>query len=165
MGACRPGRSGRYEPNDISYRTPRASGRRHRPSVGTVISDRHVGSEVVTTLDRSTNVCLVTDHDGVAGQTPDDTRVVVGDGRERAVLRDAGAQTTDIALISMQADHPPFRTQLGSVLHPQRLRKTRSRDNRTLRRFRSGTREVCSSDRPGRDVQRHFRRLKSRNHA
>ncbi|AAV46565.1 potassium transporter [Haloarcula sp. JP-Z28] len=77
------------------------------PSV-LVISDRHVGSEVVTTLDRSTNVCLVTDHDGVAGQTPDDTRVVVGDGRERAVLRDAGAQTTDIALISMQADHGAF---------------------------------------------------------
>jgi len=77
------------------------------PSV-LVISDRHVGSEVVTTLDRSTNVCLVTDHDGVAGQTPDDTRVVVGDGRERAVLRDAGAQTTDIALISMQTDHGAF---------------------------------------------------------
>ncbi|EMA15787.1 TrkA family protein [Haloarcula quadrata] len=77
------------------------------PSV-LVISDRHVGSEVVTTLDRSTNVCLVTDHDGVAGQTPDDTRVVVGDGRERAVLRDAGAQTTDVALISMQTDHGAF---------------------------------------------------------
>ena len=77
------------------------------PSV-LVISDRHVGSEVVTTLDRSTNVCLVTDHDGVAGQTPDDTRVVVGDGRERAVLRDGGAETTDIALVSMQTDRSAF---------------------------------------------------------
>ncbi|KOX93932.1 potassium transporter [Haloarcula rubripromontorii] len=77
------------------------------PSV-LVISDRYVGSAVVTTLGRGTDVCLVTDHDGVAGQTPDDARVVVGDGRERAVLRDAGAQTTDIALISMQTDHGAF---------------------------------------------------------
>jgi len=77
------------------------------PSV-LVISNRHVGSEVVTTLDRDANACLVTDHDGVAGQTPDDTRVVVGDGRERAVLRDGGAETTDIALVSMQTDRSAF---------------------------------------------------------
>ncbi|WP_235007216.1 NAD-binding protein [Haloarcula mannanilytica] len=77
------------------------------PSV-LVISDCHVGSEVVTTLDRDADACLVTDHDGVAGQTPDDTRVVVGDGRKRAVLRDAGAETTDMALVSMQADHGAF---------------------------------------------------------
>ena len=88
------------------------------PSV-LVISDRHVGSEVVAMLDRGTDACLVTDHDGVAGQTPDDIRVVVGDGRERAVLRDAGAETTDVALISMQTDHGAFlvtqllRTQFG----------------------------------------------------
>ncbi|WP_371727506.1 NAD-binding protein [Haloarcula sp. CBA1122] len=77
------------------------------PSV-LVISDRHVGSEVVTALDRGIDACLVTDHDGVAGQTPDDTRVVVGDGRERTVLQDAGAQTTDVALVSMQTDHGSF---------------------------------------------------------
>jgi Trk K+ transport system NAD-binding subunit len=77
------------------------------PSV-LVISNRHVGSEVVTTFDRDANACLVTDHDGVAGQTPDDTRVVVGDGRERAVLRDGGAETTDIALVSMQTDRSAF---------------------------------------------------------
>ncbi|RLM39318.1 potassium transporter [Haloarcula sp. Atlit-7R] len=77
------------------------------PSV-LIISDRYVGSEVVTTLDRGTDACLVTDHDGVAGQTPDDTRVVVGDGRERTVLQDAGAQTTDVALVSMQTDHGAF---------------------------------------------------------
>lgn len=84
------------------------------PSV-LVISDCHVGSEVVTTFSRGANACLVTDHDGVAGQTPDDTRVVVGDGRDRAVLRDAGADTTDIALVSMQADH-------GALLVTQLLR-------------------------------------------
>ncbi|MFY4812311.1 NAD-binding protein [Haloarcula sp. AONF1] len=77
------------------------------PSV-LVISDRYVGSEVVATLDRGTDACLVTDHDGVAGQTPDDTRVVVGDERECAVLRDAGAQTTDIALVSMRTDRGAF---------------------------------------------------------
>jgi len=78
------------------------------PSV-LVISDSHVGSEVVTTLQRDADVCLVTDHDGVAGQAPDDTRVVVGDGRKRAVLRDAGAETTDMALVSMGTDHGTFR--------------------------------------------------------
>lgn len=77
------------------------------PSV-LVISDRHVGSAVVTTFSRDADPCLVTDHDGVAGQAPDDTRVVVGDGRKRAVLRDAGAETTDIALVSMQTDHGAF---------------------------------------------------------
>jgi Trk K+ transport system NAD-binding subunit len=77
------------------------------PSV-LVISDSHVGSEVVRTLDRDADTCLVTDHDGVAGQTPDDIRVVVGDGRKRTVLRDAGAETTDIALVSMRTDHGSF---------------------------------------------------------
>ena len=84
------------------------------PSV-LVISDCHVGSEVATTFSRDADACLVTDHDGVAGQTPDDIRVVVGDGRDRAVLRDAGADTTDIALVSMQADH-------GALLVTQLLR-------------------------------------------
>lgn len=74
------------------------------PSV-LVISDCHVGSEVVRTLHRAANACLVTDHDGVAGQTPEDISVVVGDGRDGAVLRDAGAEQTDLALVSMRTDH------------------------------------------------------------
>ncbi|EMA17125.1 Trk potassium uptake system protein [Haloarcula amylolytica JCM 13557] len=108
MGAYRSGSSDLYEPMiSLTGLRERVDDDIDPPSV-LVISDCHVGSEVVTTLDRGTDACLVTDHDGVAGQTPDDTRVVVGDGRERAVLQDAGAETTDVALISMQTDHGAF---------------------------------------------------------
>lgn len=62
----------------------------------------------MTTLARGIGAYLVTDHDGVARQAPDGICVVIGDDWERAVLQDAGAETTDLALLSMQTDHGAF---------------------------------------------------------
>jgi len=82
-----------------------------------VVSDSHVGSSLAAELASRTDVHLLTDHDGVAGQAPDAVQVTVGDLRSPETLATATGATA--AVVALRRDRAAvlvtqlLRTHLG----------------------------------------------------
>lgn len=68
-----------------------------------LVGDSHAVAVAATELASEADVCLVTDHEGVAGRT-DDIDVTVGDVTDIETLAAADAAAADSALIALEPD-------------------------------------------------------------